>query len=118
MGLVYRYLSPDGLSGGEGAFLLCSFWLLDCLIHAGRIDEAEQLVERLLSLENDVGLYAEEADPDSGEALGNFPQAFTHMALVTSLSHLSAAKKGQIPVGRAVDYSELALQRLLAAQGG
>jgi GH15 family glucan-1,4-alpha-glucosidase len=115
-GLVHRYLSSDGLHGGEGSFLLCSFWLLDCLIHGKRLDEAEVLLERLLGLANDVGLYAEEMDTASGEALGNFPQAFTHMALVLSCAHLSAAKKGQIPYGEAVDYAELALDRLLAAR--
>ncbi len=116
-GLVYRYLSPDGLAGGEGAFLLCSFWLLDCLTHAGRLDEADALLERLLSLENDVGLYAEEVEPANSEALGNFPQAFTHMALVASAAHLSAAKRGEIPFDRAVDFNELAVERLLAASG-
>ena len=116
-GLVYRYLSPDGLSGGEGAFLLCSFWLLDCLTHSGRLDEADALLERLLGLGNDVGLYAEEVEPHTGEARGNFPQAFTHMALVASASHLSAAKRGEVPVDSAVDYAELALERLLAASG-
>ena len=116
-GLVHRYVSDDGLSGGEGAFLLCSFWLLDCLIHSGRLDEAERLLERLLGLANDVGLYAEEVDA-SGEALGNFPQAFTHMALVLSCSHLSAAKRGQIPFGEARAYAELALDRLLEASPG
>ena len=113
-GLVYRYLSPDGLAGEEGAFLLCSFWLLDCLIHANRLDEAEELLDRLLSLANDVGLYAEEVDPRTGEALGNFPQAFTHMALVTSCSHLAAARRGEVPFDEAADYAELALDRLLA----
>jgi GH15 family glucan-1,4-alpha-glucosidase len=112
-GLVHRYRAPDGLEGGEGAFLLCSFWLLDCLTHAGKLDEAEALLERLLSLRNDVGLYAEEVDPASGEALGNFPQAFSHMALVLSCAHLSAAKRGEIP-GGARDYAELALERLIA----
>ncbi|HEX2239891.1 MAG TPA: glycoside hydrolase family 15 protein [Actinomycetota bacterium] len=113
-GLVYRYLADDGLEGGEGAFLLCSFWLLDCLTHAGRLDEADELLERLLGLANDVGLYSEEADVNSGEALGNFPQAFTHMALVSSCAHLSAAKQGLVPYEGAHDYSELALDRLLA----
>jgi GH15 family glucan-1,4-alpha-glucosidase len=112
-GLLYRYLADDGLEGGEGAFLLCSFWLLDCLTHAGRLREAEALLERLLGLANDVGLYAEEVDPDTGEALGNFPQAFSHMALVLSCAHLSAAKRGEVPSG-ANDYAELALERLLA----
>jgi GH15 family glucan-1,4-alpha-glucosidase len=115
-GLLYRYLAPDGLSGGEGAFLLCSFWLLDCLTHAGRVDEAEALLQRLLGFRNDVGLFAEEVDPTTGEALGNFPQAFSHMALVTSCAHLSAAREGRLPEG-AHDYAESALDRLLRARG-
>ena len=114
-GLVFRYLAPDGLEGGEGAFLLCSFWLVDCLTHAGRLDEAEALLERLMGLANDVGLFAEEVDVATGEQLGNFPQAFSHMALVLSAAHLSAARRGEIPDG-AHDYAELALERLLAAR--
>jgi GH15 family glucan-1,4-alpha-glucosidase len=112
-GLVYRYLSPDGLEGGEGAFLLCSFWLLDCLTHAGKLDEAEALLDRLLGFANDVGLFAEQVDVATGEALGNVPQAFSHMALVSSCAHLSAARRGEIPDG-ARDYAELALERMLA----
>ena len=115
-GLVARYHVPDGLQGREGEFLLCSFWLADCLIHAGRIDEAEALIERLLALSNDVGLYAEEVDAATGEMLGNFPQAFTHMALVTSCAHLSAAKRGLVPFDGAHDYAELAVSRLLRSR--
>jgi len=115
-GLIYRYLSPDGLRGGEGAFLLCSFWLLDALTHAGRLDEAQELLERLLGYANDVGLFAEEIDVRSGEQLGNFPQAFSHMALVLSCAHLTAALAGEIPDGPQ-DYAELALDRLLSRQG-
>ena len=111
-GLVFRYLSPDGLGGGEGAFLLCSFWLVDCLTHAGELDEAEALLAKLIGYANDVGLFAEEVDPATGEALGNFPQAFSHMALVTSCAHLTAARQGLIPSG-AHGYAELALDRLL-----
>ncbi|MCA1831364.1 MAG: glycoside hydrolase family 15 protein [Actinomycetota bacterium] len=111
-GLMYRYRADDGLEGGEGAFLLCSFWLLDCLIFAGRIEESHALLQRLLGFANDVGLFAEEVDPSNGELLGNFPQAFSHMALVTSCAHLAAAKRGEIPDG-AVDYAEFALERLL-----
>jgi GH15 family glucan-1,4-alpha-glucosidase len=114
-GLVFRYLAPDGLAGGEGAFLLCSFWLVDCLTHAGQLDEAEALLTRLIGYANDVGLFAEEVDPGTGEALGNFPQAFSHMALVTSCAHLTAARQGLIPDG-AHDYAELALDRLLATR--
>ena len=115
-GLLARYHTEDGLSGGEGAFLLCSFWLVDCLTHAGEIGEAEALLTQLLGLANDVGLLAEEVDPSTGEALGNFPQAFTHMALVTSCAHLSAAKRGEIPFDGAHDYAELALDRLIAVR--
>jgi GH15 family glucan-1,4-alpha-glucosidase len=114
-GLVYRYRSADGLAGTEGAFFLCSFWLVDCLTHTGELEEAQALLERLLGLANDVGLYSEEIDPESGEALGNFPQAFTHMALVLSCAHLSAAKRGLVPYDGAHDYAELAVERLLAA---
>lgn len=115
-GLVHRYIAPDGLHGGEGSFLLCSFWLLDCLTFAGWLDQAEELLERLLSLSNDVGLYAEEIDPVTGEHLGNFPQAFTHMALVSSCAHLSAARRRELPLDDgAHDYAELALERLMRA---
>ena len=114
-GLVHRYLADDGLRGGEGAFLLCSFWLVDVLAHGGHISKAEQLLDRLRGYANDVGLYAEEVDPATGEHLGNTPQAFTHMAMVTSLAHLSAARRGLLPAdGAPHDYAELALDRLLA----
>ncbi len=113
---VHRYRSPDGLPGDEGAFLLCSFWLLDALIHARRLDEAEVLLERLLALGNDVGLYAEMVDPATGAHLGNTPQAFTHMAVVTSCSAISAARRGQLPPpDRAFSFIEAALDRQVAA---
>jgi GH15 family glucan-1,4-alpha-glucosidase len=87
-GLVLRYRTQeggvDGLPPGEGVFLPCSFWLVDCLELLGRHREAHQLFERLVSLCNDVGLLAEEYDPASRRQLGNFPQAFTHLALINS----------------------------------
>jgi GH15 family glucan-1,4-alpha-glucosidase len=96
-GFVLRYrteTTDDGLAPGEGVFLPCSFWLVDCLELLGRHDDAYALFERLLGLANDVGLLSEEYDPVAGRLLGNFPQAFTHLALVNSacniLSHLSS----------------------------
>jgi GH15 family glucan-1,4-alpha-glucosidase len=112
--LVHRYVADDGLSGGEGAFLLCSYWLLDCLTFSGRLSEAQQLLADLEGYANDVGLWAEEVDEATGEALGNFPQAFTHMAHITSCLHLEAARDGEIEYGVAHDYAELAVDRLLA----
>ncbi|MFF3976628.1 glycoside hydrolase family 15 protein [Streptomyces sp. NPDC001828] len=89
-GLVRRYptigdrAGVDGLKGDEGAFVLCSFWLVDALALTGRLDEATNLFERLLMLRNDLGLLAEEYDPALGRQLGNFPQAFSHMGLIQS----------------------------------
>jgi len=91
-GLVRRYQTgngTDGLHGGEGAFLPCSFWLADNLAMLGRREEARELFERLLSLRNEVGLLAEEYDPASGRLLGNFPQAFSHIALVNTTYNLA-----------------------------
>ena len=95
--LLRRYLNPDGLDGEEGAFLLCSFWLLDCLIHSRRLDEADEMMEALLGLSNDVGVFSEMVDPSTGEALGNTPQAFTHMGVVASCAALTAARQGRLP---------------------
>jgi alpha,alpha-trehalase len=86
-GLLYRYLpdeSPDGLEGDEGAFLLCSFWLVDNLAYQGRLDEAGELFESLCARTNPLGLLAEQVDPPTGRFLGNFPQAFSHVGLVSS----------------------------------
>jgi GH15 family glucan-1,4-alpha-glucosidase len=85
-GLLLRYLPEecdvDGLPGGEGVFLPCTFWLVGVLKLQGRHDEARELFERLLGLRNDVGLLAEEYDPIAGRQLGNFPQAASHFSLV------------------------------------
>lgn len=92
-GFVLRYRTEegvDGLPGTEGAFLACSFWLVDALRGLGREDEARGLFERLLALRNDVGLLAEEWDPAAGRQVGNFPQAFSHEPLITSAQQLSA----------------------------
>jgi GH15 family glucan-1,4-alpha-glucosidase len=81
-GFVYRYLNEDGLPGGEGTFGICTFWLAECLARAGEVEQARALFARMAGCANDVGLIAEEIDPATGELLGNFPQAFTHIGLV------------------------------------
>jgi GH15 family glucan-1,4-alpha-glucosidase len=83
-GFVYRYVTDgvDGLSGEEATFAICSFWLVECLARAGETERARDLFERLLGFCNDVGLLAEEIDPHSGELIGNFPQAFSHLGLI------------------------------------
>jgi GH15 family glucan-1,4-alpha-glucosidase len=95
-GLVRRYdtaRSDDGLPPGEGVFLACSFWMVDAYVMLGRLDDATKLFKRLVALCNDVGLLAEEYDPASRELLGNFPQAFSHVALVNSAFNLTRAAK-------------------------
>ena len=86
-GLLYRYLpyvSPDGLTGREGAFLICSFWMVDNLAYQGRLDEAIDLFDSLCDRANALGLLSEQVDPSSGAFLGNFPQAFSHVGLISS----------------------------------
>ena len=95
-GFVRRYQTyeadnVDGLSGSEGAFLPCTFWLADNYVLQGRRDLARQVFERVLSVKNDVGLLAEEYDPQTRRLLGNFPQAFSHVSLINSALNLAAA---------------------------
>ena len=94
-GLVYRYRSHDGLDGEEGTFLLCTFWLAQALARAGQTDRARSVFERAAVFVNDVGLLAEEVDPVSGELLGNFPQAFSHIGLVNAAWAISEAERQQ-----------------------
>lgn len=97
-GLVYRYRSEDRLSGEEGTFLLCTFWLAHALALAGETERAREVFERGCSFVNDVGLLAEEVDPATGELLGNFPQAFSHVGLVTAAWAIHQAEQGEAVV--------------------
>jgi alpha,alpha-trehalase len=112
-GLVLRYRTDetdDGLTGEEGTFTICSFWLVSALVEIGEISRGRDLCEKLLSHASPLGLYAEEIDPRSGRHLGNFPQAFTHLALINAVMHVIRADQGlelgHLPLGR-----ELARQR-------
>ena len=96
--LLYRYPpGTDGLAGGEGAFLPCSFWLVQALARTGRPDEAARLLDELLSLGGPLGLYGEEMDPATGEHLGNYPQALTHAALVQAVLALTSTTTRRRP---------------------
>jgi GH15 family glucan-1,4-alpha-glucosidase len=95
-GLIVRYRvaqADDGLPGDEGTFTICSFMLVSALCEIGEIDQARQLCERLLSLASPLDLYAEEIDPRTGRHLGNFPQAFTHLALINAVIHVIRAQR-------------------------
>ena len=91
--LIYRYKADDGQLGTEGTFTVCSFWMVDCLTRLGKLREAEALLNQLTKRSNHLGLYSEEIDPKTGEALGNFPQAYTHMGLITASVHLEEARR-------------------------
>jgi GH15 family glucan-1,4-alpha-glucosidase len=91
-GLVYRYLTDDGLPGREATFGICSFWLVDNLALAGRIDQARDLFERLTRYAGDLHLFSEQIEPESGRFLGNYPQGFTHLALIRSAFHIAKAE--------------------------
>jgi alpha,alpha-trehalase len=99
-GLVLRYrndegLNADGLTGEEGTFVICSFWLVSCLAKAGELDRAEALFEQLAGYANDLGLLAEEIDTANGEQLGNFPQAFSHIGLITAAWEIDKAREAR-----------------------
>jgi alpha,alpha-trehalase len=96
-GMVLRYKTDetdDGLSGEEGTFTICSFWLVAALVEIGDIEPARDLCEKMLSYSSPLGLYAEEIDPRTGRHLGNFPQAFTHLALINAVMHVIRADQG------------------------
>jgi GH15 family glucan-1,4-alpha-glucosidase len=106
-GLVLRYRveeTDDGLSGEEGTFTICSFWLVAALVEIGEVERGRDLCEKLLSYASPLGLYAEELDPRTGRHLGNFPQAFTHLALINAVMHVIRADQGLelglLPLGR------------------
>jgi GH15 family glucan-1,4-alpha-glucosidase len=94
-GLVYRYRAPDGLEGDEGTFLLCAFWLAEAQALAGDVDAAERTFSRAAAYTNDAGLLAEEVCPRTGELLGNFPQAFSHIGLVNAAWAISQARQAR-----------------------
>ena len=97
-GMVLRYrneaegVNPDGLTGEEGTFVICSFWLVSCLAKAGEVERAEALFDRLAGHANDLGLLAEEIDTRRGELLGNFPQAFSHVGLINAAAEIDSAR--------------------------
>jgi GH15 family glucan-1,4-alpha-glucosidase len=92
-GLVYRYRAHDGLAGEEGTFLLCTFWLAHAQATAGELDQATATFERAVAAINDVGLLAEEVDAASGEMIGNYPQAFSHIGLVNAAWAIAQAQQ-------------------------
>ena len=92
-GLVYRYRAEDGLEGSEGTFLLCTFWLAEAQALAGQVERARATLERAVAFANDVGLLSEEVDEQTGELLGNFPQAFSHIGLINAAWAISEAER-------------------------
>jgi GH15 family glucan-1,4-alpha-glucosidase len=119
-GFILRYetegQTTDGLPGNEGAFLPCSFWYADNLIGLGRCDEARDLIERLIGVCTDLGLVSEEYDVHAKRLVGNFPQAFTHVALVNTILNYSRATGPAKERGSGADVSESRVGESIAAQ--
>ncbi|TMC94325.1 MAG: glycoside hydrolase family 15 protein, partial [Chloroflexi bacterium] len=120
-GFVYRYRSDDGLAGSEGIFTMCTFWLVDNLAMLGRVDESRSLFERVLTYAGRLGLFSEEIDSGTNSALGNYPQAFTHVALINSALNLQKAERRFVqrehqtdPVMAAIQLQNLTTRKLLA----
>jgi GH15 family glucan-1,4-alpha-glucosidase len=105
-GLVYRYRADDGLPGGEGAFALTTFWMVDALALSGRVEEAREMFEGVARRANHLGLYAEEFDPRTGAFLGNFPQAFSHIGFINSALYLARAEGRKAPAPAPVGSRE------------
>jgi GH15 family glucan-1,4-alpha-glucosidase len=110
---VLRYRTAqtdDGLQGEEGSFTICSFWLVSALVEIGELDRARDLCAKLLSAASPLQLYAEEIDPKSGRHFGNFPQAFTHLALINAVMHVIRAEQGMkhgiVPFGSELDAAQ------------
>jgi GH15 family glucan-1,4-alpha-glucosidase len=102
-GMVLRYRveeTDDGLTGREGTFVMCSFWLVSALSEIGEHQRARRLCEKVLSFSSPLGLYAEEIDPRSGEHMGNYPQAFTHLALINAVMHVIEAEQRALTAAR------------------
>ena len=103
---LFRYIAPDDFGHPETSFTICSFWYIDVLAMQGRVDEAKAMFERLIGLANGVGLLAEEYDPIAKRMLGNFPQAFSHVAMINSAFTLARALKGEEPRPSTVPASQ------------
>ena len=115
--------TDDGLSGEEGSFTICSFWLVSALVEIGELGRARRLCEKLLSYASALGLYGEEIDPHSGRHLGNFPQAFTHLALINAAMHIIEAETREtapaaVPLAPADAEERKAAERADGARNG
>ncbi|MGH2603832.1 MAG: glycoside hydrolase family 15 protein, partial [Dehalococcoidia bacterium] len=103
-GLVMRYRSDDGLAGSEGAFLVCTFWLAEAAARSGRLDLASAAFEAAVAHANDLGLLSEEVASDTGELVGNFPQAFSHVGLINAAWALSQAYSSPSSASRCTEW--------------